>query len=124
MAARATSAAPIFFEHFKKFADGGIKANNPTPNALAKIHEYYTESNKTNYKVSTVVSLGCGDYSAPAQSTDVHKCLSKDHWKPFSIMKNLKELISTMGNLLKVLQKEVSSKLTKSTAMYIHVCYR
>ena len=108
MAARATSAAPIFFEHFDKFADGGIKANNPTPNALAKIHEHYMESGRTNYKVSTVVSLGCGDYSAPAQSTDVHRCLSKDHWKPFSIMKNVKELISTMGNLLKVLQKEVS----------------
>lgn len=105
-AARATSAAPVFFEYFKHFADGGIKANNPTPHALVKIHEHYTQSGRPNYKVSTVVSLGCGDYSEPAQPTDVHKCLS--NWTPFSIMKTVKDLVSTMGHLFKVLQKEVS----------------
>jgi len=121
VAARATSAAPVFFEHYQNYADGGIKANNPSSSGLARIHKYYNETGRTNYKISTVVSLGCGDYTIPASYTDVHKCMSS--WKPLSIIKNAKDLVTTMGNLFKVLQKEVRNKYSSACIkLCIFVC--
>ena len=61
-AARATSAAPFFFKQHEHYADGGLKANNPSMSGLTTIHEYYTNAGIWNYKLSVVVSLGCGKF--------------------------------------------------------------
>ena len=61
-AARATSAAPFFFKQHEHYADGGLKANNPSMSGLTTIHEYYTNAGRRNYKLSVVASLGCGKF--------------------------------------------------------------
>ena len=37
-------------------------ANNPSMSALTRIHKYYTDHGKDNYKISCLVSLGCGNF--------------------------------------------------------------
>ena len=61
-AARATSAAPFFFKQHEHYADGGLKANNPSMSGLTTIHEYYTSAGIWNYKLYIVASLGCGKF--------------------------------------------------------------
>ena len=61
-AARATSAAPFYFKQHEHYADGGLKANNPSMSGLTTIHEYYTNAGIWNYKLSVVASLGCGKF--------------------------------------------------------------
>ena len=60
VAGRATSAAPFYFKQCGSYADGGLKANNPSMSGLTRIHEYYTESGWRDYKIGCVISLGCG----------------------------------------------------------------
>ena len=67
MAARASSAAPAYFKQFGKYIDGGMKANNPSMSALTRIHQYYSDCGKRNYKISCVVSLGCGKFTATSR---------------------------------------------------------
>ena len=64
-AARATSAAPFYFKQHEHYADGGLKANNPSMSGLTTIHEYYTNAGIWNYKLSVVASLGCGKFYSP-----------------------------------------------------------
>ena len=61
-AARATSAAPFYFKQHEHYADGGLKANNPSMSGLTTIHEYYTNNGIWNYKILVVASLGCGKF--------------------------------------------------------------
>ena len=61
-AARATSAAPFYFKQYEHYADGGLKANNPSMSGLTTIHEYYTNAGIWDYKISIVASLGCGRF--------------------------------------------------------------
>ena len=61
-AARATSAAPFYFKQHEHYADGGLKANNPSMSGLTTIHEYYTGMGIYDYKICVVASLGCGKF--------------------------------------------------------------
>jgi calcium-independent phospholipase A2 len=59
-AARASSAAPTYFEAFEdKFLDGGVMANNPTLDAIAEIVSVQKAA-KEPLKIGLVVSVGTG----------------------------------------------------------------
>lgn len=70
VAGRATSAAPFFFKQCGSYADGGLKANNPSMSGLTRMHEYYTESGRRDYKIGCVVSLGCGMFHKKLEPLD------------------------------------------------------
>lgn len=82
MAARCTSAAPGHFTQYDKFVDGGVKANNPSPDALAKIHDYYKKIHKKQKcKLSCFVSLGCGRFDK--ERMDKEKLNLRQHIENF-----------------------------------------
>ena len=59
-AARATTAAPIYFPpHSEHYIDGGVMANNPTLSAMAEVVEAATSEGK-QVKFGVVVSIGTG----------------------------------------------------------------
>ena len=65
-AARATTAAPIYFPpHNEKYLDGGVMANNPTLSAMAKIVEVAAEEDGKQVKFGLVLSIGTG-YGDPS----------------------------------------------------------
>jgi len=71
VAARSTSAAPGHFTQYDKFVDGGVKANNPSPDALTKIHDYSKKiRKKQKCKLSCFVSLGCGRFDKERMDKD------------------------------------------------------
>ena len=94
-AARATSAAPVYFSHFGRYIDGGIKANNPSVDGLTEIHRHFKGS---RYHLACMVSLGCGTFKRKMGITDVHDCWSKitelKGW-----FQNAGALISSLRNL-------------------------
>ena len=110
MAARATSAAPAYFEQFGKYVDGGLKANNPSMSALTRIHQYYSHHGKRNYKISCVVSLGCGKFRKQTLPIDVRKATSKENFtlRRTVTLKAVGDLAKSVSNLLKTLIAEVS----------------
>ena len=111
MAARATSAAPVYFKQFRNYVDGGIKANNPSMSALTRIHRYYLDSGKKNYKISCVVSLGCGRFRKETLPIDFRKATSKENFTVFRAitMKAVKDLGKTFMNLFYALAAEVNT---------------
>lgn len=90
-AARATSAAPTYFEPLKvttddvltyySLVDGGLYANNPAMCA-------YAEVNKMGWKDMTFVSLGTGEMSA--------QTIPHDKAKNWGVMEWIKPLIDVM----------------------------
>jgi len=70
VAGRATSAAPFFFKQCGSYADGGLKANNPSMSGLTRIHEFYTELGRRDYKIGCVISLGCGMFHKKLEPLD------------------------------------------------------
>ena len=76
---------------------------------LTRIHQYYTDSGKRNYKISCVVSLGCGMFEYPPGSMDVRKGLSKENFTLSRIVtfKAPSEAIRAFNNLLQALIAEV-----------------
>ena len=110
-AARATSAAPVYFKQFGKYIDGGLKANNPSMSALTRIHQYYTDFGKKDYKISCVVSLGCGKFRKQTQPMDVHKAVSGENFhtlNPITALKAVGNLAESVKNCFKTLIAEVS----------------
>ena len=110
MAARATSAAPAYFKQFGKYVDGGLKANNPSMSALTRIHRYYSDHGKKNYKISCVVSLGCGKFRKQTQPIDIRKATSKENftlWRTVTL-KAAGSLGKSVWNLFETLIAEVS----------------
>ncbi|KAL5471075.1 hypothetical protein EMCRGX_G029151 [Ephydatia muelleri] len=64
-AARATTAAPIYFPPHKEcYIDGGVMANNPTLSAMAEIVEA-AAMEETPCKFGMVVSIGTGRHKVP-----------------------------------------------------------
>ena len=60
-AARASSAAPVYFHPFKEiYVDGGVMANNPTLDAMSEIFLQGKREGK-NVRLGLVFSLGTGD---------------------------------------------------------------
>ena len=72
-AARATTAAPIYFPpHNNRFIDGGVMANNPTLSALTEIFQQAQVEGKA-VKLGFVLSLGTGSTSPlPVDSVEVY----------------------------------------------------
>ena len=110
MATRATSAAPAFFKQFGKYVDGGLKANNPSMSALTRIHRYYSDHGKKNYKISCVVSLGCGKFCKQTQPIYIRKATSKENFTPWCTVtcKAAECLVKSVQNLFKTLIAQVS----------------
>ena len=60
-AARASSAAPVYFHPFnEKYIDGGVMANNPTLNAMAEIFHQGEREGK-DVRLGLVFSIGTGN---------------------------------------------------------------
>ena len=111
MAARATSAAPVHFKQFGNFVDGGIKANNPSMSALTRIHQYYTDCGKKNYKISCVVSLGCGRFRKETLPIDFRKAASRENFTIYRAvtLKAVGHSGKTFFNLFQALAAEVNA---------------
>lgn len=63
-AARATSAAPIYFTPLQnKYLDGGVKANNPCLEAMRVIKEYDQFMGLSERHFLLAVSIGTGMYA-------------------------------------------------------------
>ena len=111
VAARCTSAAPVYFKPYKQYVDGGIKANNPSSDTLTRIHEYYKKSHRRrSYKITSLVSLGCGRFDQ--KRDDVNLLDFNYFWKKFSWLKpfsGTQEIANSIGKLFNVLVTEVSN---------------
>ena len=109
-AARATSAAPAYFKQFGNFVDGGLKANNPSMSALTRIHQYYSDCGKKDYKISCVVPLGCGRFRKVTLPIDVRKATSRENFTVFRAvtLKAVANLAKTVKNLFDTLAAEVN----------------
>ena len=110
VAARCTSAAPVYFKPYKQYVDGGIKANNPSSDALTRIHEYYKKSHRRrSYKITSLVSLGCGRFDQQRKDVDAmdvsHFLEIFSWWRPFS---GAQDIAKAFGKLLDLLLSEVS----------------
>ena len=110
VAARCTSAAPVYFKPYKQYVDGGIKANNPSSDTLTRIHEYYKKSHRRrSYKITSLVSLGCGRFDQKRKDIDAmdfnHFWEKFSWWKPIS---GAQDIAKAIGKLLDVLLSEVS----------------
>ena len=105
VAARCTSAAPVFFKPYKQYVDGGVKANNPSPDALTKIHGYYRKSHRRqSYKIAIVVSLGCGRFDQKRENMiklDLNHFWNNFRWwRPFSGAQDITNAISALLDVL------------------------
>ena len=65
MAARATSAAPMYFLSFNGYVDGGVKANNPSEFAMSRIRDYHESRSMEQPHFSVAVSVGTGHIHNP-----------------------------------------------------------
>ena len=78
-AARASGAAPIYFQPSASFLDGGLISNNPTMDILAEIHDYNMalriHGRESEIRpIGCVVSLGTGRIPVtPVANISVYK---------------------------------------------------
>ena len=88
--ARATSAAPIFFEPFEgKYVDGGVKANNPCMEALKVIKEYDRSRGHPERHFLLTVSVGTGVY--PKQDV-LSVDMRKNFWAKWQHLKQMVDM--------------------------------
>lgn len=107
-AARATSAAPVFFHPFDgRFADGGLMANNPTLTALTELFGE-VDDGKPLPKVKMVVSVGTG----AAVAKTVHH--SSIHIPGGSLLQILESLVQ-VGNSVKGVKQLWELFVTQTT---------
>ena len=106
--ARCTSAAPLYFKPMERsvdqgpaiqYIDGGVRANNPSEDALTIIQEHLQ-----GIKVSLVVSIGCGTFPPIALGdTDIECYLFfGKHWLKF------KDIYHRFQNFAKLISSAVS----------------
>ena len=90
-------------------------ANNPSMSALTRIHKYYTDHGKDNYKISCLVSLGCGKFRKPAQSIDLRKATSRENFtiRRAITLKAVGNVAKTIWNLFQELVAAVSIRIIK-----------
>lgn len=88
--ARATSAAPIFFEPLEgKYVDGGVKANNPCMEALKVIKEYDRSRGHPERHFLLTVSVGTGVY--PKQDV-LSVDMRKNFWAKWQHLKQMVDM--------------------------------
>ncbi|KAK6041272.1 phospholipase, patatin family, partial [Cooperia oncophora] len=115
-AARATSAAPVFFESYHGLADGAIFCNNP---CLALITDFCRlqklERHKeieNNDQIGCIISIGCGvEPVLQLGSIDVN--LSS----PFAIGKDFMNLFGRGKNLITLFLYQVTSTIKSTTEL-------
>ena len=93
--ARYTTAAPMYFTECDNYVDGGVLANNPCNDALARIQSYY-HSREEAFPVAFIVSIGSGLY--PLQklgSVDFHVFLKLKFSGMFQKAQSLITLLSS-----------------------------
>ena len=89
-AARASSAAPTYFEEFQmKFVDGGVMSNNPTIDLMTEVFSH--EQGGEGVKIGCVISLGTGipPITRPSGSVNVVTKGLFDYCRDIKAMKNL-----------------------------------
>ena len=91
-AARATTAAPVFFTEMEGFIDGGVLANNPSEAALVKINDFF-EQRKEKLPISLVVSLGSG--VCPEKELGTADVIYNPFAKPWERISNLLSILVT-----------------------------
>ena len=79
--------------------------------ALTRIHQYYSDCGKKDYKISCVVSLGCGRFRKKTLPIDVRKATSKEN---FTVLRTVTlqapaNVLKTSINLFEALGEEVST---------------
>ncbi|OTF79049.1 hypothetical protein BLA29_007486 [Euroglyphus maynei] len=100
--ARATSAAPTFFNQCEQYIDGGLVANNPTLDLLTEIESIKqadkiisviiiidNNSDEENFDIDIVVSIGTGEMpSSPFERLDIDST-----WSMFSRINDLFKIL-------------------------------
>lgn len=98
--ARYTSAAPMFFNEFENYVDGGVICNNPTDYGLTAIQNYCRLTDN-NIPIAVVVSIGTGLYPAEKiGSVDAQDALffGKQWLNPAKLIKQTQNLLSLLSN--------------------------
>ena len=126
VAARCTSAAPVYFDSYKQqYIDGGIKANNPSLDALTRIHEYYKRSRRRqDYRITCLVSLGCGRFDQKRKNMDAFNFIPNWRnfrwWRPFV---GAQKIANSIGGLLSILLTEVCACMHIMHSYYVDIMY-
>ena len=100
--ARCTSAAPCYFQPMDHYIDGGLRANNPSEDALTTIQDYHRKKDNSS-RLGLVVSVGCGTFPGrPLGDVDVDKYLFfgtyfKQFVTPAKIFKDFNNLVRMLG---------------------------
>ena len=119
--ARCTSAAPLYFKPMEicrdngpaiQYIDGGVRASNPSEDALTIIQDHLRGA---NIKVSLVVSCGCGSFPPlPLGDADVECYLFfGKHWLKF------KEIYHKFQNFANMIGRAVSKKANIISVMFL-----
>ena len=111
--ARYTSAGPLFFKEFENYVDGGVLANNPCNQGLAKIQNFHHDLHK-KLPIALVVSIGTGIYPPETLGrVDAQDFLFFGrHWLDFS-----EHFKARTGNLISLLTNAVCGM------WYVHVVF-
>ncbi len=103
--ARYTSAAPMFFNEFENYVDGGVICNNPTDYGLTAIQNY---CRLRGYKlpIAVVVSVGTGIF--PAEKIGVVDAQSalffgKQWLNPTKLIQKTQNLLSLLTNAVRTI---------------------
>ncbi|KAJ8263919.1 hypothetical protein GJAV_G00143080 [Gymnothorax javanicus] len=103
-AARATSAAPIYFRSMDHFLDGGLLANNPTLDSMAEIHRYNKALHSQGrgseaQRLGVVVSLGTGKIpQSKVPSVDIFR--PKGFWQTLEMIQRVDDMLTVLLNTL------------------------
>ena len=106
--ARYTSAGPLFFKEFENYVDGGVLANNPSNQGLARIQSFHHNLHK-KLPIALVVSVGTGIYPPETLGrVDAQDFLFFGrHWLDFT-----EHIKARAGNLISLLTNAVSGVKT------------
>lgn len=102
--ARYTSAAPMFFNEYENYVDGGVICNNPTDYGLTAIQNYCRLTGN-NIPIAVVVSIGTGVYPAEKIGiVDAQEALffGKQWLKPGKLIKQTQNLLSLLSTAVSI----------------------
>ena len=127
--ARCTSAGPLFFKEFENYVDGGVLANNPCNQGLAKIQKFHHDLHK-KLPIALVVSVGTGIYPPDTLGrVDAQEFLFFGrHWLDFTehVKARAGNLISLLSNAVRgiwVLASDVGGRRGETCILFGLVWY-